>query len=102
MNPVPESAAKLQRDSAARLRAIPSVDELLLHPRLAALAEKSGRALVTQSVRQVLADFRARLKTEPPRSQQVPARKIAARDLFFANSSRRNENRILHAAIPNS
>jgi L-seryl-tRNA(Ser) seleniumtransferase len=66
MNPVPESAAKLQKDPAARLRAIPSVDELLLQPRLVALAEKSGRALVTQTVRQVLADFRARLKNEPP------------------------------------
>jgi L-seryl-tRNA(Ser) seleniumtransferase len=68
MNPVPESAAKLQKDSAARLRAIPSVDELLLQPRLVALAEKSGRALVTQTVRQVLADFRARLKNEPPQA----------------------------------
>jgi L-seryl-tRNA(Ser) seleniumtransferase len=65
MNPVPESAAKLQKDSAARLRAIPSVDELLLQPRLIALTEKSGRLLVTQTVRQVLADFRARLKNEP-------------------------------------
>jgi L-seryl-tRNA(Ser) seleniumtransferase len=68
MNPVPESATKLQKDSGARLRAIPSVDELLLQPPLEALTEKSGRALVTQSVRQVLADFRARLKNEPPQS----------------------------------
>ncbi len=65
MNPVPESAARLQKDSGARLRAIPSVDELLLQPRLVALAEKSGRSLVIQAVRQVLADFRARLKSEP-------------------------------------
>jgi L-seryl-tRNA(Ser) seleniumtransferase len=68
MNPVPESAAKLQKYSGARLRAIPSVDELLLQPRLVALTEKSGRALVTQAVRQVLADFRARLKNEPSQS----------------------------------
>ena len=68
MNPVPESAARLQKDSGARLRAIPSVDELLLQPRLVALAEKSGRALVTQTVRRVLADFRARLKNEPSQS----------------------------------
>ena len=68
MNPLPESAAKLQKDSGARLRAIPSVDELLLQPRLVTLAEKSGRALVTRSVRQVLADFRARLKNEPLQS----------------------------------
>jgi L-seryl-tRNA(Ser) seleniumtransferase len=65
MNPAPESAAKLQKDSAARLRAIPSVDQLLSQPRLVALAEISGRALVTQTVRQVLAEFRARLKNEP-------------------------------------
>jgi L-seryl-tRNA(Ser) seleniumtransferase len=68
MNPVPESAAKPQKDSGARLRAIPSVDELLLQPRLVALAKKSGRALVTQTVRQVLAEFRTRLKSEPLQS----------------------------------
>jgi L-seryl-tRNA(Ser) seleniumtransferase len=68
MNPVPESAAKLQKDSGARLRAIPSVDELLLQPSLVALAEKSGRALVTQTIRRVLADFRARLKSDPPQT----------------------------------
>jgi L-seryl-tRNA(Ser) seleniumtransferase len=65
MSPIPESAARLQQDSGARLRAIPSVDELLLQSRLIALAEKSGRALVIQIVRQVLADFRARLKNQP-------------------------------------
>ncbi len=68
MNPVPESAARLQKESGARLRAIPSVDELLLQPRLVALAEKSGREIVTQAVRQVLAAFRARLKAEPSQS----------------------------------
>jgi L-seryl-tRNA(Ser) seleniumtransferase len=73
MNPVPESAARLRKDSGGRLRAIPSVDELLLQPRLAALAEKSSRSLVTQAVRRVLADFRARLKNEPSQSA-VPNR----------------------------
>jgi L-seryl-tRNA(Ser) seleniumtransferase len=73
MNPAPESAARLQKDSGARLRAIPSVDELLLQPRLLVLAEKSGRSLVTQAVRRVLADFRARLKGEPSQSA-VPNR----------------------------
>ena len=68
MSPVPESVAKLQKDSSARLRAIPSVDELLLEPRLAALSEKSGRALVIQAIRQVLTDFRTRLKAEPQQS----------------------------------
>jgi len=64
MRPVPESATKLPKDSGARLRAIPSVDEFLLQPRLVALAEKSGRNLVIQAVRRVLADFRAHLKSE--------------------------------------
>jgi L-seryl-tRNA(Ser) seleniumtransferase len=68
MNPVPDSAARLQKESDARLRAIPSVDELLLQPRLVALAEKSGREMVTQAVRQILAAFRARLKAEPSQS----------------------------------
>jgi L-seryl-tRNA(Ser) seleniumtransferase len=68
MSPIPDSAARLPQDSGARLRVIPSVDELLLQPRLFALAEKSGRGLVTQAVRHVLADFRARLKNEPSRS----------------------------------
>jgi L-seryl-tRNA(Ser) seleniumtransferase len=65
MSPVPESAARLQKDSDSRLRAIPAVDELLLEPRLIALAEKSGRSLVTRTVRRVLSDFRAQLKGEP-------------------------------------
>jgi L-seryl-tRNA(Ser) seleniumtransferase len=72
MNPVPESAAKLRQDSRARLRAIPSVDELLLQPRLVALAEKSGRNLVTLAVRSVLAGFRERLKNEPSSSAAGP------------------------------
>jgi L-seryl-tRNA(Ser) seleniumtransferase len=46
------------------MREIPSVDELLGHPRLLALAEKSGRALVTQSARTVLANVRARMKAD--------------------------------------
>ncbi|MGB8541144.1 MAG: L-seryl-tRNA(Sec) selenium transferase [Candidatus Acidiferrales bacterium] len=46
------------------MREIPSVDELLGRPRLLALAEKSGRALVTQSARSVLADVRARMKAD--------------------------------------
>jgi L-seryl-tRNA(Ser) seleniumtransferase len=46
------------------MREIPSVDELLGRPRLLALAEKSGRALVTQSARSVLANVRVRMKTD--------------------------------------
>jgi L-seryl-tRNA(Ser) seleniumtransferase len=65
MNPAPESAAKMQTDVSQRLRAIPSVDELLGQPRLLALAERSGRALVTQAVRDVLAQLRVQLKADP-------------------------------------
>ncbi len=99
MNPVPESAARPQKDSSARLRAIPAVDELLLHPRLADLAEKSGRALVTQAVRNVLADVRGRLKGEPSQSaapnsepfdlDQIEARVVAEVETALAPSLRR-------------
>jgi L-seryl-tRNA(Ser) seleniumtransferase len=68
MNSAPESAARLQQDSSKRLRAIPSVDDLLLQPSLAALAEKSGRGLVIQAVRNVLAEFRAFVKNESSQS----------------------------------
>ena len=66
----PESAAKLQKGASLGLRAIPSVDELLGRPRLLALAEQSGRALVTQAVREVLAQVRVQLKTDPPTTKQ--------------------------------
>ena len=46
------------------MREIPSVDELLGRPRLLALAENAGRALVTQSARAVLANLRAWMKSE--------------------------------------
>jgi len=52
------------RNGSSKMREIPSVDELLGRPRLLALAEKSGRALVTQSARSVLANVRARMKAD--------------------------------------
>jgi len=60
-----DPATRLHRESAARLRAIPSVDELLARPNLIALAEKSGRAFVTDAVRATLAELRDRLKNDP-------------------------------------
>jgi L-seryl-tRNA(Ser) seleniumtransferase len=51
------------RNGSSKLREIPSVDELLGRPRLRALADKSGRTLVTQSARSVLANVRAGMKT---------------------------------------
>ncbi|MGB9243715.1 MAG: L-seryl-tRNA(Sec) selenium transferase [Candidatus Acidiferrales bacterium] len=64
MTPPADPAAKLQPNPSARLREIPSVDELLARPQLAALAEKAGRAVVTQSSRAVLAELRNELKQE--------------------------------------
>src|SRR5437879_5477337 len=43
------------------LRQIPSVDELLLQPRLAALAKRVDRGLVVEVARAVLADLRGRI-----------------------------------------
>ena len=52
------------RNGSSKMREIPSVDELLGRPRLLALSEKSGRALVTQSARSVLANARARMRAD--------------------------------------
>ena len=46
---------------AELLRQIPSVDELLVQPRLAALSKRVGRNLVVEITREVLADLRARI-----------------------------------------
>ena len=70
---MPEFAAKLQQEAGSGLRAIPSVDELLGRPRLVALSEQSGRALVTQVVRDVLAQLRVQLKTDPAQRNQPGA-----------------------------
>jgi len=99
MNPAPESAAKMQKDASLRLRGIPSVDELLGRPRLLALAEQSGRALVTQAVRDVLAQLRVQLKADPAlpndpgtatfELQQLESRVIAEVERILAPSLRR-------------
>jgi len=52
----------MQPDANARLRDIPSVDELLGRSRIAALMQTAGRNLVTEATRAVLADVRTRLK----------------------------------------
>src|SRR5229473_2468024 len=48
-------------EQAELLRQIPSVDELLAQPRLAALAKCANRNLVVEVARAVLADLRARI-----------------------------------------
>src|SRR6266481_399557 len=61
-----ESRAKrvLSPDQAALLRQIPSVDELLALPRLAALAQRVNRELLVEITRTVLADLRGRITGE--------------------------------------
>jgi L-seryl-tRNA(Ser) seleniumtransferase len=63
MNPSADPAAKMQRQASARLRELPSVDELLGRVRLRELAERAGRGIVTQAARSVLGDVRERLKS---------------------------------------
>src|SRR5467141_665255 len=48
-------------EQAELLRQIPSVDELLAQPRLAALSKRTDRNLVVEVARAVLADLRARI-----------------------------------------
>jgi len=60
-----ESAAGVTQGLAARLRTLPSVDELLKEPAVAALIEKAGREIATHSARNVLEELRAELKSAP-------------------------------------
>ena len=54
----------LSSDQADLLRQIPSVDELLAQPRLAALAQRVDRELLVEVTRTVLADLRGRISGE--------------------------------------
>ena len=51
----------LSAEQAELLRQIPSVDELLMQPRLAALLKRVDRNLMVEIARAVLADLRARI-----------------------------------------
>jgi L-seryl-tRNA(Ser) seleniumtransferase len=105
----PRPAPKMQPDSSARFREIPSVDELLGRPRLLALAEMAGRGIVTQTARRVLADFRAELKSEPTAAaapaldpSALEARVVADVEAMLAPSLRRVINAtgvILHTNL---
>src|SRR5712672_448833 len=61
-----ESRSKrvISPDQADMLRQIPSVDELLAQPRLAALAQRVNRELLVEITRTVLADLRGRITGE--------------------------------------
>jgi len=54
----------LTADQADLLRQIPSVDDLLAQPRLAALAQRVDRELLVEVTRSVLADLRGRIAGE--------------------------------------
>src|SRR5712692_7741852 len=54
----------LTADQADLLRQIPSVDELLAQPRLAALVQRVDRELLVEVTRTVLADLRGRITGE--------------------------------------
>ena len=58
------SKRTISAEQAELLRQIPSVDELLAQPRLAALARRVDRNLVVEVARAVLADLRGRIAGE--------------------------------------
>lgn len=66
-----DPAAKLQDAAAARLRDIPSVDEIMQRPHLRALAETAGREIVLRAARNALSELRAQLqdKTAHPEAK---------------------------------
>jgi L-seryl-tRNA(Ser) seleniumtransferase len=82
MNRPADPAAKMQKQPGATLRAIPSIDELLNRPRLAGLAEKAGRALVTRVARTAVADLRARMKDAPSTDANVSSRARSDDNVF--------------------
>jgi L-seryl-tRNA(Ser) seleniumtransferase len=105
-----KSTAKMQKtqDVSARLREIPSVDELLKRPAVVSLSERAGRDAVTQIARNVLSDLRARLKREVALDQgatgreTIEARLVAEVEALLAPSLRRVINAtgvILHTNL---
>jgi L-seryl-tRNA(Ser) seleniumtransferase len=78
MNPAADPAAKMRKDTASLLRELPSVDELLGRPALAALAQKAGRDMVTQAARGVLADLRASVRSETADAAELGVAAIEA------------------------
>jgi len=100
--------AQKNRDLNARLRAIPSVDELLGQPSLVRLAEAAGQLVVTQVARTVLGDLRTRLLKDAQidlgatRLEVIEAQVASAVDAVLAPSLRRVINAtgvILHTNL---
>ncbi len=107
MTPPADSATGGLQDVSARLRALPSVDELLTQPVIVALVEKAGRSAVTRAARGVLDELRAELKVAPPNdidgiASRVIIRITAAVEAQLAPSLRRLINAtgvILHTNL---
>jgi L-seryl-tRNA(Ser) seleniumtransferase len=79
MTPPADPSAKIQHSQSARLREIPSVDEVLARPRLATLAEKVGRSVVTQSARAVLGELREQLRNNSSSTDALDPAAIESR-----------------------
>jgi L-seryl-tRNA(Ser) seleniumtransferase len=104
----------MQPDAQARLREIPSVDELLGRPGVAALMQTAGRGVVIDAARTVLADLRAQLKNaaqEPGRAplatniEEIESCVVAEVESLLAPSLRRAINAtgvILHTNLGRS
>ena len=59
----------ISAEQAELLRQIPSVDELLAQPRLAALASRVERGVLVEVTRAVLAELRLRITAQPASSE---------------------------------
>ena len=79
MSPPVDPVAKLQYGESAHLREIPSVDEVLARPHLAALVGKAGRGVVTQSARAVLAELREQLRNNASSAAAIEGAAIESR-----------------------
>jgi L-seryl-tRNA(Ser) seleniumtransferase len=93
-----DPATKTASGASAALRALPSVDELLGRPRIAALTQKSGRKLATTAIRAVLAQARQQITSpvaDPPAETnhgyraELESRVISAVESILAPSLRR-------------
>ncbi len=81
------------KTNAALLREIPSVDELLGRPALAALVAESSRGYVVERVREVLEEVRALLKDQhkqTPRAGQAGENPLADLEARIAERVRRS------------
>jgi L-seryl-tRNA(Ser) seleniumtransferase len=78
---MPEKAKRTSSmDQTALLRQLPSVDELLLRPRVAALGEKLERGFLVEMVRGVLAQLRREIVSgELPEEARLAAEEIEVR-----------------------